>query len=286
MQQRLSLTHSTGLAALPAGGWLALQAAALWPHAAWAVGRLGDGSDDPLGLAAIAMLAILLWRLAPGLADKPRPGWLAASLVLSVAATAALWSPPPLAAWLPDTAPRLSLAGLALLALPLLASLQFYAGYPLRLLTAQLSTWALQLVGMDAATSGAAMTVAGRLVIVDAPCSGVQMAWLGYFCALAAAGWTGLRDGALLRRLPVVGLIVMVGNVLRNSVLVALESRPQGLGAGAHEAIGFVVLSVVCSAVLLWTMQALPSTSSGRSGNQAQGERGSEYQENEHAHRH
>lgn len=269
MHQRLSLTQPTGLAALPAGAWLALQAAALWPHAAWATGRMSDGSDDPLGLAAIAMGAILLARLAPDLRDRAQPGWLAASLALTAGATAALWSLPPLAAallaalafgaalaaWLPEQAPRLSLAGLALLALPLLASLQFYAGYPLRLLTAQLSTWALQAAGMDAATSGAAMTVAGRLVIVDAPCSGVQMAWLGYFCAFAAAGWVGLRDGALLRRLPVVGLIVMAGNVVRNSVLVALESRPEGLGAGAHEAIGFVVLSVVCSAVLLWTMR-------------------------------
>lgn len=280
MQARLRLAGAPGLGALPAGGWLALQAAALWPHAAWAAGRLGDGSDDPLGLAAIAMLAILLARAAPELRDRAQPGWLAASLALSAGATAALWKLPPLAAallaalafgaalaaWLPARAPRLSLAGLALLALPLLASLQFYAGYPLRLLTAQLSTWALQAAGMDAATSGAAMTVAGRLVIVDAPCSGVQMAWLGYFCAFAAAGWVGLRDGALLRRLPVVGLIVMAGNVVRNSVLVALESRPHGLGAGAHEAIGFVVLSVVCSAVLLWTMRDEP-------------------QENEHAHR-
>lgn len=269
MHQRLSLTQPTGLAALPAGAWLALQAAALWPHALWAAGRMGDGSDDPLGLAAIAMLAVLLGRLAPDLRDRAQPGWLAASLGLTAGATAALWALPPLAAsliaalalgaalaaWLPLQAPRLSLAGLVLLALPLLASLQFYAGYPLRLLTAQLSTWALQLAGFEAATSGAAMTVAGRLVIVDAPCSGVQMVWLGYFCAFAAAGWMGLRDGALLKRLPVVGLIVMAGNVLRNSVLVALESRPEGLGAGAHEAIGFVVLSVVCSAVLLWTMR-------------------------------
>lgn len=265
MQQRLRLAGPAGLTALPAWGWLALQAAALWPHATWAAARMRDGSDDPMGLAALAMLALLLLR--SGLRESPRTGWLGASLVLTAGATAALWTLPPLAAgviaaaalgtalvaWLPDDAPRIAPAGLVLLALPLLASLQFYAGYPLRLLTAQLSAGLLQLAAVDAAASGAAMTVQGRLVIVDAPCSGVQMAWLGYFCALAAAGWVGLRDGALLRRLPLVGVIVLGGNVLRNSLLVALESRPQGLAEGAHAAIGFAVLSAVCAAVLCWT---------------------------------
>ncbi|HSV72079.1 MAG TPA: exosortase Q [Methylibium sp.] len=267
MQQTLSLGGPRGLAAWPAPAWLALQAAALWPHGRWAAGRMLDGSDDPLGLAALAMALLVLGRWAARLREAPRPGWLAASAAMTVAATLALWALPPLAAavlaaaalglafaaWLPDAAPRLPLAGLALLALPLLASLQFYAGYPLRLLTAQLSTWGLQLAGLEAARSGAAMTVQGRLVIVDAPCSGVQLVWLGYFCACAAAAWVGLRDGALLRRLPAVGLMVLAGNVVRNTVLVALASRPQGLGEVAHQAIGLAVLAAVCGAVLWWT---------------------------------
>ena len=264
---RLRLTGAPGLAALPAGAWLALQAAALWPHGRWAAGRLLDGSDDPLGLAALAMLSLVLVRLAPRLRAAPRPGWFAASAVMTAAATFSLWALPPLAAavlavaalslafaaWRPDDAPWLPFAGLALLALPLVASLQFYAGYPLRLLTAQLSTWALQLAGLEAARSGAAMTVQGQLVIVDAPCSGVQLVWLGYFCACAAAAWVGLRDAALLRRLPVVGLLVLSGNVLRNTLLVALEARPQGLGEAAHQAIGLAVTAAVCAAVLVWT---------------------------------
>ncbi len=88
-------------------------------------------------------------------------------------------------------APRLPLAGLALLALPLLASLQFYAGYPLRVLTAELSAWAAAGRGLAAERSGAAMVVNGHLVIVDAPCSGVQMAWLAYFAACAVAAFAG-----------------------------------------------------------------------------------------------
>jgi exosortase/archaeosortase family protein len=89
------------------------------------------------------------------------------------------------------------------------------------------------------------MTVAGQLVIVDAPCSGVQMAWLAYFAACAVAAFTARRDAAFVRRLPLVGLAVLVGNVLRNTLLVALEARPQGLAPWAHETLGLVFLVAV-----------------------------------------
>jgi hypothetical protein len=38
--------------------------------------------------------------------------------------------------------------------------------------------------------------------------------------------------------------------VLRNSVLVALEARPQGLASTVHEAIGVVALALVVTLVL------------------------------------
>jgi exosortase/archaeosortase family protein len=242
-----------------AWGWIALHAAALWPHGLWAARRLADGSDDPLGVAAFAALALWLAQAAPTLRLQPRLGGLAGSVALTVAATAALAVAPPLvaaalaalalavhlAAWLPGGAAVAPLAGLALLALPLVASLQFYVGYPLRVFTASFSAWLLQAIGIAAERSGAAMTVRGQLVIVDAPCSGVQMAWLAYFAACVVAAFAGLRDAAFLRRLPVVGLLVLTGNVLRNSVLVALESRPAGLGPAWHEAIGLFALVVV-----------------------------------------
>jgi exosortase/archaeosortase family protein len=253
--------HRTGL---PPLAWLGLQAAALWPHGRWAWQRLTDGSDDPLGLAALAVLALAVVRLADRLRPAPQPAWLAAYAGLAVAATAGLWGLPPLAgallaalalaagvaAWLPASIARAPLAGLAVLALPLVASLQFYAGYPLRVLTAQLSTWGLQLGGFEAQRSGATMTVNGQLVLVDAPCSGVQMVWMAYFCACAVAALGGARDGVFLRRLPLVGALVLAGNVLRNTVLVALESRPAGLDEAVHQGIGLAVLAMVCAAVV------------------------------------
>jgi exosortase/archaeosortase family protein len=245
-----------------AAGWLALHAVALWPHGEWAARRVADGSDDPLGLAALGVLLLWLWRTRESLRATPRLIWLGTAATLTMASTAALFVAPPLAAallaalaisahvfaWLPDDnsrAPRAALAGLALLALPLIASLQFYAGYPLRVFTAQFSAWLLQGIGIAAERSGAAMTVNAQLVVVDAPCSGVQMAWLAYFAACSVALLTRRRDGAFLRRLPLVGLLVLTGNVLRNTTLVALEARPASLAPWAHEAIGVVWLMVV-----------------------------------------
>lgn len=262
-------THPAGrwlarFEAVPPLAWLALQAAALWPHWRWAAARVADGSDDPLGLAALAALAAVVFRLEPQLRASPKPAWLIAAMGATVAATLANFHLPPLIgallaalalaaglrSFMPSGHAVLPMAGLAVLALPVVSSLQFYAGYPLRVVTAQLSTWLLQLGGMAAERSGSSMTVQGRLIVVDAPCSGVQMVWMAYFCACAVAAFGGLRDRQLLARLPWVGLLVLAGNVLRNSVLVALEAQHEQVSEAVHQGVGLVVLVMVCAAVV------------------------------------
>ena len=141
------------------------------------------------------------------------------------------------------------MAGLAVLALPLLSSLQFYAGYPLRVVTAEASRWLLA-PGFSVAREGSSLLVDGRLVIVDAPCSGVQMVWLGYFTACAVALWARRSDGGFLRRLPMVGLLVLAGNILRNSVLIAFEGAAHPLAPWAHNVLGLLVLAVVCGGIV------------------------------------
>jgi exosortase/archaeosortase family protein len=265
---------------LGASEWLALHALALWPHGAYVVQRAVDGSDDPLGLLALAAVATLIGWHRHSLRLTPRLAWLAASMALALAANGAWWAGVPallasllaalslvgaLLAWWPAAQPRAPLAGLVLLALPWIASLQFYLGYPLRVVTAQLSAWGLQLAGLQATRSGASMVVNGQLVIVDAPCSGVQMAWLAYFAACAVAAFSVLPQRRFLRRLPLVGLVVLSGNVLRNSVLVALEARPQGLAGALHEVIGLLALALVIALVLrLMTPRVLPDVPGGR----------------------
>ena len=248
---------------LPPLAWLALQAAALWPHWRWAAARVADGSDDPLGVAALVALLCVVVRLEPRLRAAPKPGWLLVAVGATVAATLAHFSAPPLIGallaalalaaglrtFMPSGHAVLPMAGLAVLSLPVVSSLQFYAGYPLRVVTAQISTWLLQALGMAAQRSGTAMQVQGHLVIVDAPCSGVQIVWMAYFCACTVAAFGGLRDRQLLARLPWVGALVLAGNVLRNSVLVALEAQ-QHVPDRVHQGVGLAVLVAVCVAVV------------------------------------
>jgi exosortase/archaeosortase family protein len=252
----------------PAAGWLALQFAALMPTWAWMVQRMRDGSDDPLGLVALAALAALAWQCRRELRASPRLGWLALAGVGTVLATLLrsglgfVPALPPLAAglvavlalacgllaFLPRRVAALPVAGLAVLALPLLSSLQFYAGYPLRVVTAEASRWLLA-PAFSVAREGTSLMIDGRLVIVDAPCSGVQMVWLGYFTACAVALWARRSDRAFLRRLPMVGLLVLGGNIVRNSVLIAFEGAGHALAPWAHNTLGLVVLAVVCGSI-------------------------------------
>jgi exosortase/archaeosortase family protein len=252
---------------LPAGAWIALQALALLPAWAWMARRLADGADDPLGLLALAALATLAGLHRKALRASPALGWLAAATALTLAATLLRGALPPLLAsllavlalaaallaFLPRQVAATPVLLLAVLALPLLSSLQFYAGYPLRVVTATASQGLLAPF-FTVWREGSALLVDGRLVIVDAPCSGVQMAWLGYFTAGATALWAGLADRTVLARLPCVGLTVLAGNVLRNTLLVAAEGAGRPPPAWGHEALGLVVLCAVCAAVA-WQVQ-------------------------------
>ncbi|MBK6009221.1 exosortase Q [Ramlibacter ginsenosidimutans] len=252
----------------PSLAWLACVAVALLPTWIWMAQRMLDRSDDPLGLLAIAALAVLCWQCRQQLRASPRLGWLATALAAALASTLAIGLLPPLlvallavtalgaalAAFLPSRVDSAPVLGLSLLSLPWLASLQFYAGYPLRVLTAEASRWLLApffAVGRD----GSALRVDGHMVIVDAPCSGVQMLWLAYFTACVVALATGRTSRSFLTRLPAVSACVLAGNIVRNTLLVALEACGHGASGPVHEAVGLVVLAEVCGAIA-WVMDA------------------------------
>lgn len=246
--------------------WLALLAAALWPTWLWMGQRMLDRSDDPLGLLALAALVLLVWQQRRRLRPAPRLVWLALALGGTVAATLSHGLLPSLVtallalsalaaglcAFLPASVASAPVLGLAVLSLPLLASLQFYAGYPLRVLTAEASRWLLTL-SHEVHRSGASLLVDGRLVIVDAPCSGVQMAWFGYFSACAVTLWLARGNRAFLTRLPAVSVLVLAGNVLRNTVLVAAEASGRHVPGWVHEGVGLAVLAALCTAIA-WVM--------------------------------
>ncbi len=240
----------------PALLWIGLHTAALWPTWRWMAARVADGSDEPLGLLALAVVDTVG---ATVLRSATSP--LVAAL-LAIAAWAC-----GLLAFLPDVRrgamrvaggvlwpgrrhdiATLPVLGLAVLALPLIASLQFYAGYPLRVVTAEASRWLLS-PWFAVLREGSSLNVNGLLVIVDAPCSGVQMAWAGYFTACAVALLKGIGNRAFALRLPAVSVAVLAGNIVRNTLLVGLEGAGRAPGEALHQVIGLLMLAAVCGAV-------------------------------------
>lgn len=250
--------------------WLALLAVALWPTWWWMGQRMVDGSDDPLGVLALVALSALLWQHRSRLRAAPRLGFQVAALTGAVLTTALHAQLPDLLvaligllslaagliAFLPAQVATAPVLGLSILSLPLMASLQFYAGFPLRVVTAEASRWLLALAH-TVERSGSSLVVDGQLIMVDAPCSGVQMAWLGYFTACAVALGLGRANRSFLLRLPVVSVLVLLGNVVRNTVLVACQASGMHLPAWGHEGVGLLVLAAVCAGIA-WAMAFRP----------------------------
>lgn len=254
---------------LPAGLWMLLPVVALMPVWIWCAARLRDGSDDPLGIVALVALAILIVRDRARFTQRARVGWIVtAALLVALVVVSGTALPALLRAVLSVFAvcavlmavrapvqPMLALTGLALLALPLLSSLQFFIGFPLRVVTAEVSRWLLAAFGNDVVRDGTALVIAGRLVMVDAPCSGIQMGWVAYFTACVAAAWMHIPDGKFLRRIPAVGAAVLIGNILRNTLLVVKEAGLVQWPNWTHDAIGVAAFTLV-AVFVLWQMRS------------------------------
>ncbi len=245
--------------AAPREWWMpAALLAALWPHWIYMARRTVDGSDEPWGVLAVLTVGLLLLR-ERALFDLPSRSALVVAASLAVVAAAAELALPDLAAaalamlalaaYLVHALrrPATPLLLLLILALPLVASLQFYFGFPLRLLVAQASALLLSIGGLDATAAGASITYQGSTVLIDAPCAGIGMLWLGSYTA-AVLSYLQRADA---RRTLVNGLVaatlVLVANIARNMALFFPEAGLVHWPTGAHEAIGLLAF---CGAIV------------------------------------
>ena len=167
-------------------------------------------------------------------------------------------------------APRHKSQTAALLSLPLLASLQFYLGFPLRLLVARPASAMLRAAGLLVFSEGTALRWKEQLIEIDAPCSGIKMLWAGGYlvCTLAVIyrlSWRRtLAAGAL-------GIVVIVlGNLWRATALFYLEAGLIKMPAWSHNAIGvaaFVVTALALIALVRWLSGGTGSMSDLSLGN-------------------
>jgi exosortase/archaeosortase family protein len=202
--------------------------------------RLGSPASVPLITVATA-LAIYAGSYA-GLPPIGRAA-IAIATTLFCFYVAAFGERPPVAFW-----------GLVALALPVVPSLQFMLGYPMRIVSAALAAHLLQAQGIAVARRGTFLVWRDDMLQFDAPCSGVNMLWAGLLLTLMGCVW--LRLG-VMKVMIAVGLSVALAigsNVLRASSLFYVEA---GLIAQApawwHEGIGIAafILSAVITLRLL-----------------------------------
>lgn len=233
------------------------------PLPAWYARRVTDQSDEPLGVIALLTAVVMLvagvrhQRGGRQVMLHPARMLCGAGLLVVLQATALVHFP--LLAGLlavgilgcSVTIPRgkAGLIALLVLSLPLIASLDFYAGYPLRLVAAELAAWLLRACGLGVNRAGTLLMDGDNLVGMDPPCAGVRMLWTAGFTAAVVAARADLSWKRTLALIGGAVLCVVMGNSARAAAVFFPESGRVHWPHWMHPATGLVVHGLVLAAV-------------------------------------
>ena len=248
-----------------------LVAAATWDAWRWYVARVSASPEEAVSLAATAIFLVVLGMARLPRPATPRPFVLAqAAILLGVYASSYALLPAILrAAWaiaatlyafhlaLFKERPPVAFWGLVALALPVVPSLQFVLGYPMRVVSATLAVALLQAQGLAVHHQGTFLIWHGEMVDFDAPCSGVNMLWAGLLLTLM--GCVLFRLGAIKVAVAIALSVALsiVSNALRAASLFYVEA---GLFAEApdwwHDGIGLAAFTA-SSMATLWLLGRL-----------------------------
>lgn len=246
-----------------------------FPLVGWYVARLRDGDDERWGIGALVLalaltpraiwrtpltkreallgLAVLLLSSAVALSGAPlliRGGLvlLAIGAMLTGPASPSERTSPTAHVGSVDHASArgggLARVGLLLLSLPFTATAQFYLGYPLRVLTAELSRPLIGLAGVATQRRGVSLLWSGGEVQVDAPCSGLSLLWTGAVLVLGLAAGYRLSSRATCLLGTAAAVALLFGNALRSGGLFLLGARFGTVPAWAHDGLGLAVFAV------------------------------------------
>lgn len=238
--------------------WLML-ACASCPVLVWFVKRIDDGSDEPLGLFVLGLALALASRDRASMQTGARAATCGALAVLASVLSIGIL-PPLLRAALAIAGAgtwfgihrKSGLMGLLILSLPVVASLQFYAGYPMRLAAAEGAVRLMESGGVVVARNGVNLSLGGASIGVDPACSGIRMLWIALVAAMALAAIHRVSWRTTIAMGMLAVLLVIPANILRASWLALEESgRFHGIGL-SHGNIGLVCFAVVL--IPLWIL--------------------------------
>jgi exosortase/archaeosortase family protein len=221
-----------------------------------------DGSDEPWGILALITVLVLVLKKRVWHVPSTR-SVVISSMIAAIYAAGYGWLPPLFRGLLTVVALSFSLSsicygrtvhagifGLMIVSLPLIASLQFYGGFPIRVITAFVSSHLLGLLGYDVHPQGTLLFWLGEVIAVDAPCAGIKMLWTGLYLNFTLAAWRELGFFATWLSTSFTLFSVFVGNIFRATLLFFTESGIVNAPDVAHEAIGIMVFAIVAFGVL------------------------------------
>jgi exosortase/archaeosortase family protein len=195
-------------------------------------------------VATLLALYAVAHALVPAIAGAAG----AVALSLFCLHVAVLRERPPIAFW-----------GLIALAFPVLPSLQFTLGYPMRIVSAALTVDLLQAHGLAVARQGTFLVWRDEMVQFDAPCSGVNMLWAGLLLTLMGCVVIRLSVPKVAIAVALCVVLVIAGNVLRAASLFYVEA---GLVPDApgwwHDGVGIMAFGLSAMAIL-WCLTRLRS---------------------------
>ena len=239
-----------------------LQLLAFWEVWRWYVSRALYSWEQPWGLLAFVAALVFLFASRKPLPREQRSLLLPALLIVLYIATYSMFGPLARAVIaftaLAVTASSLrfgklfhpGLFGLFYLSLPALPTLQFFGGYPLRVVVAGLTAPILRIGGFAVVTEGTCLNWAGQLIWIDAPCSGIKMLWVGMFLTFALL---------CLYELPVLKsmllgvlafIVIILANVFRAVALFYLEAGVLDMPSWGHEYAGVVAFVLEAAGIV------------------------------------
>jgi exosortase O len=247
--------------------------AGLAPALSWSARTLLRPEHHPnlviLALALLPGLRRLPWRVQPRLRIAPAATAavaLAAGVLLERAVdvrllTAATAFAALYGVWGLFVSPgrwRRGRAGLllALAALPLFEQAHHYAGFALRVLTAQAVAGLLTQLGLAPVAQETVLILERGVADVEAACSGLKSVWAGTLLLLAVAYTRGRPAGArLAAAFAVQASLLFIGNVVRIAALVALAHHLEApaLAELVHQPLGILAF-VAAAGAAVWVL--------------------------------
>jgi len=273
-KRRLNFDSFRNIKLSPFGFAFAAQVAAFWATWQWLALRVWTSAEERwsfLALAAAVFFAFF-WTKAESTGERKTSeinslsfcfSFFGAALFTMIYALSFGIAPPLARAILAMTALtfvlsrwrfgetfNVGLYGLLLLALPSVASLQFYLGFPLRVAVGKATVGLLQMQGLNVWREGVCLHFGEKLIWIDAPCSGIKMLWFGIFLSAFLALFYRLSNAKTLAVFASAFLIIIFGNVFRASALFYIEAEIIRAPEFMHEATGvfsfvFIALGIV-----------------------------------------